>query len=312
MTQSTWLRSLNSPLIDMRPDHLVMVLEVLEEYVPDYTVRAYGSRVNWSAKDASDLDLAVVGPEPLDPMILASLREAFEESDLPFSVDVMDWHSIPETFRQEIANQFVTIQDRHTDGPSSTLIQFAPLSYGKALKKSDRNSCGGVPVYGSNGIIGYHDKALTKGRTIVVGRKGSVGSISYSPVPCWPIDTTFFHEESDPEIARFKYFSLSKLGLDQMNSDRAVPGLNRNNAHSLQIRVPPIEEQRRISGTLGALDDKIELNRRMSKTLEDLAHALLKSWFIDFDPVRAKSEGRPTGLPPDQDALFRLVGNICI
>ena len=70
------------------------------------------------------------------------------------------------------------------------------------------------------------------------------------------------------------------------------------------VPLPPLEEQRAIARMLGALDDKIELNRRMSETLEEMARALFRSWFVDFDPVRAKAEGRPSGLPPDLDALF--------
>jgi type I restriction enzyme S subunit len=70
------------------------------------------------------------------------------------------------------------------------------------------------------------------------------------------------------------------------------------------LRLPDVETQRRIAGILGALDDKIELNRRMSQTLESMARALFKSWFVDFDPVRAKAEGRNPGLPPRLAALF--------
>ena len=70
------------------------------------------------------------------------------------------------------------------------------------------------------------------------------------------------------------------------------------------VPLPPLEEQRAIARVLGALDDRIELNRRMSETLEEMARALFRSWFVDFDPVRAKAEGRPSGLPPDLDALF--------
>ena len=70
------------------------------------------------------------------------------------------------------------------------------------------------------------------------------------------------------------------------------------------MTLPPLEEQRRISHILGTLDDKIELDRRMNETLEAMARALFKSWFVDFDPVRAKAEGRPTGLPSEIDELF--------
>ena len=78
---------------------------------------------------------------------------------------------------------------------------------------------------------------------------------------------------------------------------------------SIRIPIPPLSEQRTIAHILGTLDDKIELNRRMNETLEEMARALFKSWFVDFDPVRAKMEGRDTGLPPDVADLFpdRLV-----
>ena len=80
--------------------------------------------------------------------------------------------------------------------------------------------------------------------------------------------------------------------------------LNSDELRALEFPLPPLEEQRAIARVLGALDDKIELNRRMSETLEEMARALFRSWFVDFDPVRAKAEGRPSGLPPDLDALF--------
>ena len=83
-----------------------------------------------------------------------------------------------------------------------------------------------------------------------------------------------------------------------------MPNLNTGILSAVPFTIPPLEEQRAIARVLGALDDKIELNRRMSETLEEMARALFRSWFVDFDPVRAKAEGRPSGLPPDLDALF--------
>ena len=80
--------------------------------------------------------------------------------------------------------------------------------------------------------------------------------------------------------------------------------LSRSRLGSLLIPVPSYEEQRAIAHILGTLDDKIELNRRMNQALEEMARALFKSWFVDFDPVRAKAEGRETGLPEEIAALF--------
>ena len=80
--------------------------------------------------------------------------------------------------------------------------------------------------------------------------------------------------------------------------------LTKGMIEALKVPKPPLRVQLSIAETLGALDDKIELNRRMNRTLEAMARALFKSWFVDFEPVVAKSEGRPTALPPDLDALF--------
>ncbi len=91
-----------------------------------------------------------------------------------------------------------------------------------------------------------------------------------------------------------------------MNADSAIPGLNRDAAHARVLRIPTDKnEQRAIAHILGALDDKIELNRRMNETLEATARAIFKSWFVDFDPVRAKMRGeQPAGLAPPIAALF--------
>lgn len=191
-----------------------------------------------------------------------------------------------------------------------TVGTFAPFTYGKGLSKKARNETGSVPVFGSNGIIGYHDKPLTKGPTIIIGRKGTVGAVHYSAVPCWPIDTTFYITESNSQKLRFKYYLLQSLGLNLMNSDSAVPGLNREAAHAIRISVPSEMEQQFISSFLGDLDDKIELNRMTNETLEEMARALFKSWFVDFDPVRAKIDGRwqpgqsLPGLPAELYDLF--------
>ena len=83
--------------IDLNPNHLATVKSILAEHVPECEVRAFGSRATWTAKDYSDLDLAVVGEGPMDWRTLGRLKEAFEESALPMRVDVLDWHAISET-----------------------------------------------------------------------------------------------------------------------------------------------------------------------------------------------------------------------
>jgi len=187
----------------------------------------------------------------------------------------------------------------------TTVGQFCPFSYGKGLPERLRNSSGAVPVYGSNGIVGWHDTPLTQGPTVIVGRKGTVGAVHLSLTACWPIDTTFFVEFADAREARFAYYLLGTLSLEQMNSDSAVPGLNRDAAHARGVRIPDAAHRAAIACILGALDDKIDLNKRMNETLEATARAIFKSWFVDYDPVHVKAAGKqPSGLAPHIADLF--------
>ena len=97
-------------MIDLAPRHLTAVRALLAAHVPECEVRAFGSRTKGTAKPHSDLDLALVGSERLDATRLADLREAFAESELPFRVDVLDWHGIGENFRQIISTGYEVIQ----------------------------------------------------------------------------------------------------------------------------------------------------------------------------------------------------------
>jgi len=102
----------------------------------------------------------------------------------------------------------------------------------------------------------------------------------------------------------FYWLTANTDELERHASGTTFRELSGSSLKGIRLHLPPLDEQRRIAHILGTLDDKIELNRRMSETLEAMAQALFKSWFVDFDPVRAKAEGRPTGLPPDLAALF--------
>jgi type I restriction enzyme S subunit len=120
-------------------------------------------------------------------------------------------------------------------------------------------------------------------------------------VLCRPMD------QGELDRGYLYYYLTSPFGQESLRSilsGSAQPKFNKTDLRRLLVPLPPICEQRDIAHILGTLDDKIELNRRMAATLEEMARAVFKSWFIDFDPVRAKSEGRPTGLPPEIDALF--------
>jgi len=188
---------------------------------------------------------------------------------------------------------------------STTIGDFCPFIYGKGLP-ADKRKPGDIPVVSSAGITGTHDEFLVNKKGIVIGRKGTVGSLTYCDGPFWAIDTAFYiADEPKKRDLRYTYYLLKTLRLDSMNSDSAVPGLNRENAHSIEIKVPSLEIQNKIASYLSALDDKIAVNLRINTTLNEIVHAFFQSWFIDFDPVRAKLDGvNPYGLDDKTALLF--------
>ena len=97
-------------MTDLHPDHLELVQRLLAEIVPECEARVFGSRYQGTASHGSDLDLVLVGPGVLDWKKLARLRAALEESNLPFRVDVLDWHAIPVEFQKEIEEGYEVIQ----------------------------------------------------------------------------------------------------------------------------------------------------------------------------------------------------------
>ena len=100
--------------LDIRPEHLEMVRDILRRHVPQYAVSAFGSRAKWSAKNYSDLDLCVHSDRALDLPTLGALNEDFAESDLPYKVDVVDWATTSEAFRKIIEQDEVLIQESHS------------------------------------------------------------------------------------------------------------------------------------------------------------------------------------------------------
>jgi type I restriction enzyme S subunit len=154
------------------------------------------------------------------------------------------------------------------------------IKYGKPLKDEDR-LIGKIPVYGSNGIVGYHNQSLVRGGGIIIGRKGSAGEVIFSHEDFYPIDTTYFIE-TDFDY-KFIYYLLKNYNIKKLVSSSAVPGLNRNDLYSQQVAMPKNRnEQKQIAEILSSLDDKIELNRKINANLEKIASALFKKWFIDI------------------------------
>jgi type I restriction enzyme S subunit len=178
------------------------------------------------------------------------------------------------------------------------------LQRGFDLPSSKRDS-GKFPIISSSGKSGTHSEPAVAGPGVVTGRYGTIGKVFYIEEDFWPLNTTLFVKDFKGNDPRFVYYLLQPIDFLSFSDKTSVPGVNRNHLHLAPILLPPLPEQRAIAHILGTLDDKIELNRRMNETLEEMARALFKSWFVDFDPVRAKAEGRqPSGMDAATAALF--------
>lgn len=149
---------------------------------------------------------------------------------------------------------------------------FLELAYGKALKSSDRLE-GDVPVYGSGGVTGFHNEKLVDGPGIIVGRKGTVGSLYWEDRAFYPIDTVFYVM---PKVElTYCFYLLQTLGLDRMNTDAAVPGLNRNNVYRLPVVWSPDALRQEFDRIVKALRARIFANSKESGSLQVMRDSLL-------------------------------------
>src|SRR5919109_1467341 len=139
-----------------------------------------------------------------------------------------------------------------TNWSEKELGEILTLNYGWSLPDKKR-APGAVPVYGSNGIVGYHNEPLVDSPGLIVGRKGSAGNVHFSPVPFCPIDTTFYVGPDETTLdLEFLYYLLLHLDLKRILGDVGVPGLNREMAYKEKTRFPNSEEeQRKIAEVLG-------------------------------------------------------------
>jgi type I restriction enzyme S subunit len=142
----------------------------------------------------------------------------------------------------------------------TTVGEVLQFNYGKGLPERDRSGSG-FPVYGSNGVVGYHEKAFVSAESLVIGRKGSVGEVHHSRGPCWPIDTTYFVDAFSGMPARFWYYALKGLDLGGLNRATAIPGLNREDVYQVDVVLPPQTEQKRIVDKLDAVLARVEACR---------------------------------------------------
>ncbi|MDR1424447.1 MAG: restriction endonuclease subunit S [Azoarcus sp.] len=167
----------------------------------------------------------------------------------------------------------------------TTLGDVIELKRGYDLPQKERKP-GNVPLVSSSGVSDRHAVAMVKGPGVVTGRYGTIGKVFFIKDDFWPLNTTLYVKDFKGNAPQFVSYFLRSINFHAYTDKAAVPGVNRNDLHLAEVVFPnDVEEQRAIVRILGALDDKIELNRRINETLEAMARALFKSWFVDFDGV---------------------------
>ncbi|MEO5367436.1 MAG: restriction endonuclease subunit S [Magnetococcus sp. WYHC-3] len=315
------------PPIDIRPDHLEMVQEILRRHVPDREVWAFGSRVTWTAKAYSDLDLAIMGEEPVDLDVLAALKEDFSDSDLPWKVDVVEWASTAASFRKVIEGERVVVMSNSAVQWSEHLLEDCMDAIIDYRGKTPTKTSFGIPLITAKIVKGgrilspdefiaekdyesWMRRGIPEPGDVVITTEAPLGEVAQLGDGKLALAQRLISLRGKPGILdnRFLKFLLQSDPIQGQLQSRAsgttVLGIKQKELRKVLLPIPGFDEQKDIAAVLGALDDRIELNRRMNETLEAMARALFKDWFVDFGPTRAKAEGRPAYLAPEIWDLF--------
>lgn len=312
--------------IDISPAELAIVQDILRKHLPKGArTWAFGSRVTWTAKPFSDLDLAVEAASPLPLEVMGDLNEAFENSDLPWRVDVIDLKSVSPEFRAIVERQRVPADwTAYTfEDCLEVLIDYR----GKSPQKSEK----GIPVLSAKVVktdglvrpieqkiaVDYYPKWMTRGfpkvGDVVFTTEGPLGEViqldqetaSYAlgqRIVC------LRGKKGKLDNAFLRYLLTSpnqRAVIEGRATGTTVLGISQKALREMPVHLPPVDEQIEIGVILSALDDKIELNRQMNQTLEAMARAVFLDWFVDFGPTRRKSAGETDpaailgGLIPD-------------
>jgi type I restriction enzyme, S subunit len=306
-----------TPEIDITPAQRKIILDALSIHLPNTTVWVYGSRVKWTSRPQSDLDMAVFTSPEQKPQV-SRLKEAFEESSLPFRVDLFIWDEVPEKFRKNIQAEHVVLENILLNDWNTYYLENcmeAIIDYrGKTPKKTKY----GIPLVTAkvvkSGIIlpvsefiaekdydSWMQRGIPQKGDIVMTTEAPLGEIAQldnRKIALAQRLITLRGKKDFLDNLYLKYLMQSQFVQNQLRaraSGTTVTGIKQSELRKLELLVPPFPEQRAIAHILGSLDDKIELNRKMNETLEAMAQALFKSWFVDFDPVidNALAKGKP-------------------
>ena len=272
-------------LIDLDRDQLDLLHTILKRQMPDKTVWAYGSRVNWKAGETSDLDLTVFG---CDPMEIYDLREDIKESELLISVDIMDWESIPDDFKEIIRRKYVVLQERPRQPAGWREVKLGDVAYFKTgkLNSNERKPNGIYPFFTCSPETSKIDKYAFDEEAILLAGNNANGIF---PLKYYNGKFNAYQRTYIINIDRkhcdykFIFYALNKQlsNLETISHGTATKYLTLSILNNITVLIPPLSEQEAIAEVLSSLDDKIDLLHRQNKTLEDMAQTLFRKWFVD-------------------------------
>lgn len=313
--------------IDIEPQQQKELLALLKCFLPNTTAWAYGSRVTWNNRHSSDLDVVVFAAVEQKKKV-GYLREALEESNLPFRVDLFVWDSIPDQFKPNIEAAYYVLQEKTevlslSSGkvlgdfvelnPKMKLVKGTayPFAEMKDLEPSSRSAYPSIEknFSGSGSKFQSGDTLLARITPCLENGKTSQYRGTSSRFAWGSTEFIVLRGKEGVSDSDFVYyFSRSPVfrayAIQSMVGSSGRQRVPNSAVANFECDLPPLAEQKAIAHVLGTLDDKIENNQKLNQALEEIAKAIFKSWFVDFDPVRAKAEGRPTGLPPEISDLF--------
>lgn len=163
------------------------------------------------------------------------------------------------------------------------LVEILDIKNGKSKPKE----IGNIPIYGGNGILGFANKSNVDKDVLIIGRVGAYcGSVYYENKPVWISDNAIYTFPKNGNNLKFIYYLLKQIDLNQFAGGSSQPLLTQDTLSRIEVALPSIEEQQSIASILSAIDDKIENNLAINKTLEEMAMALYKHWFVDFGPFQ--------------------------
>lgn len=255
------------------------IITLIAAYPEIESAVLFGSRAIDTYKEASDVDIALKG-EKITASLAAKLKYQFEEDTyLPFFFDFVAYPTITnEALKKHIDTEGVSIY--RAGWKECTLEDVIFFQRGHDLPKTEMND-GIIPVAGSNGIIGYHNAATTKGPGITIGRSGNIGTPKFYKTDFWAHNTVLYVKDFKGNNEKFVFYFLHTFDFAGFNAGSAVPTLNRNHIHEIPVIIPPLPEQKAIASVLSSLDDKIDLLHRQNKTLEAMAETLFRQWFVE-------------------------------